>query len=131
MSETIRHQLEEGNDPMARKAKSKPRAKKTVAAKPSNPSGIDESALNKGQVRKLTVLRKSLGNKIADKAFADWLKSSAVRGGAQAGQVDKNAQLIAETLSPFAQAGKLRIPRGGYLVSRGRKRVIVERATQA
>ncbi len=110
---------------MARKAKSKPRAKKAVATKTS----VDEGSLTKGQVRKLATLRKSLGDKIADKAFGDWLKSSSARGGAQGGPVDKNAQLIAETLSPFAQAGKLRIPRGGYLVSRGRKRVIVERAT--
>ncbi len=113
---------------MAKRARSKPRAKKAVATKTSNPSGIDASGLTKGQVRKLTALRKSLGDKIANKAFADWLKSSAAQGGAQAGQVDKNAQLIAETLSALALAGKLRIPRGGYALTRGRGRVIVTRA---
>ncbi len=122
---------------MARRARPKPRAKKAVTtktkkavvSKTSNPS--DASGLTKGQVRKLTALRKSLGDKIANKAFADWLKASGARGGVEAGQVDKNAQLIAETLSTLAVAGKLRIPRGGYTLNRGRKRVIVERAPQA
>jgi hypothetical protein len=31
---------------------------------------IDQSTLTKGQVRKLNVLRKSVGNDIADDAFA-------------------------------------------------------------
>ena len=35
---------------------------------------INEKTLTKGQVRKLTALRKSLGNKIADKAFQEWKK---------------------------------------------------------
>ena len=45
-----------------------------------------------------------------------------------AGPVDKNAQLITETLSPLALAGKLRSPRGGYALTRSRGRVIVTRA---
>ncbi len=73
-------------------------------------------------------VRKSLGDKIANKAFADWLMASGARGGVQAGPADKNAQLIAETLSSLAQAGKLRIPRGGYALTRGRGRVIVTKA---
>ena len=121
---------------MAKGAKSKPRArkavatktKKAVATKASKPRGVDESGLTKGQVRKLTALRKSLGDKIANKAFADWLMASGAGGGVQAGQVDKNAQLIAETLSALALAGKLRVPRGGYALTRGRGRVIVTKA---
>ncbi len=31
-------------------------------------------------------------------------------------------------LAPLAMSGKLKIPRGGYVVRRGRGRVIVERA---
>ena len=101
---------------------------KAVATKASKPRGVDASGLTKRQVRKLTALRKSLGDKIANKAFADWLKASGARGGVQAGPVDKNAQLIAETLSALALAGKLRIPRGGYALTRGRGRVIVTKA---
>jgi hypothetical protein len=39
---------------------------------------------------------------------------------------DKNAALIADTLIPLIEKNKLRIPRGGYLVRRGRGRVIVD-----
>ncbi len=106
--------------PVVKSTKKKP-AKKKAAAK-AKPAGIDEKALNKGQLRKLGTLRKSLGNKIADKAFAEWLKAGAT---APAEKVDKNAQLIADALGELVNAGKLRIPRGGYLVTRGRKRVIV------
>ena len=35
---------------------------------------INEKSLTKGQLRKLSVLRKSLGGKIADQAFAQWVK---------------------------------------------------------
>ena len=75
-------------------------------------------------IRKLTALRKSIGEEIAHKAFADWLTSQpeAVE------EVDKNAELIAEILVDQINQGKLRIPRGGYLVRRGRGRVVVERA---
>ncbi len=86
---------------------------------------FNESQLKKGEVRKLTALRKSLGEDIADKAFAKWLAShtdSVVQ------EVDENAELIAELLVDQINQGKLRIPRGGYLVRRGRGRVVVERA---
>jgi len=39
---------------------------------------------------------------------------------------DKNAALIADALQPLIEKNKLRIPRGGHLVRRGRGRVIVE-----
>ena len=83
-----------------------------------------EDDLTKGQIRKLTALRKSIGEEIAHKAFADWLTSQpeAVE------EVDKNAELIAEILVDQINQGKLRIPPGGYLVRRGRGRVVVERA---
>ncbi len=34
---------------------------------------VDQSTLNKGQVRKLNALRKSLGNDIAEDAFGKWM----------------------------------------------------------
>ena len=40
---------------------------------------------------------------------------------------DRHAQSVSETLQPLINAGKLRIPRGGYILRRGRGRVIIER----
>lgn len=34
---------------------------------------IDERALTKGQLRKLNALRKSVGEDIGERAFAEWL----------------------------------------------------------
>ena len=86
---------------------------------------FDESNLNKGQMRKLNALRKSLGADIANKAFGEWYEKQSNEP--DSAPVDANATLITDTLEPLAKQGKLRIPRGGYLVRRGRGRVIVER----
>lgn len=102
----------------------KPRAKKAAVNQKSN-SGVDENALSKGELRKLNALRKSVGDKIAEETFAKWLKK---QGDGQASVAeDKNAVLIADALIKLIEGKNLRIPRGGYLVSRGRGRVIVER----
>ena len=85
---------------------------------------IDESTLTKGQVRKLTALRKSVGEEIGTRAFADWLASQ----GAAKAKPDANAAVIVDTLWPLVQGGTLAIPRGGYLIKRGRGRVVVEAA---
>lgn len=82
---------------------------------------IDETNLTKGQLRKLNTLRKSLGSAIADEAFSKWL----VQANDQP-EVDENAEIIAEALWDLVQDGKLMIQRGGYIVRRGRRRVIVE-----
>ena len=84
---------------------------------------LDAKTLTKGQLRKLTALRKSLGDKITDQAFATWLSArpSAPRG------ADRSAAKIAEALQPLIDSGDLRISRGGYIVRRGRGRVIVEK----
>ncbi len=85
---------------------------------------VNESELRKGQQRKLNALRKSLGEDIANRAFGEWMTSHP----ADVEEVDGNAELIAEILVGQINQGNLRIPRGGYLVRRGRGRVIVERA---
>ena len=87
-------------------------------------AGVDEKNLSKGQLRKLTALRKSLGDEIANRAFAEWLEKS---DGAPSAGSDRNADMIADALSELANDGKLMIPRGGYLVRRGRGRMVVER----
>ena len=86
--------------------------------------GIDESGLTKGQLRKLRALRKSVGEEIAERAFAEWLATQQ----AASGKADGNAATIVETLWPLVEQGTLAIPRGGYLIRRGRGRIIVEPA---
>ena len=87
-------------------------------------SGFNEEELSKGQVRKLSALRKSLGEDIGTRAFAEWISTQGDGAGESS---DKNARTITDALQPLIKAGKLRIPRGGYLVRRGRGRVIIER----
>ncbi len=84
---------------------------------------LDEKALTKGELRKLNALRKSVGEDVGEKAFMEWLRK---KPAAKIGTEDKNAILIADTLIPLIEKNQLQIPRGGYLVRRGRGRVIVE-----
>lgn len=92
---------------------------------PKQAAQFDEKNLTKGHLRKLTALRKSLGQEIADKAFSEWLsKQNSEPGGTE----DKTARLIAEALEKLIKDKKLTFSRGGYLVRRGRGRVIVEKA---
>ena len=85
---------------------------------------FDESALTKGQLRKLGALRKSVGDEVGERAFAEWLASQETARG----EPDGNAATIVDTLWPMVQEGTLAIPRGGYLIRRGRGRIIVEPA---
>lgn len=82
---------------------------------------IDEAALTKGQLRKLNALRKSVGPAIADEAFSKWLTQAV-----EAPETDKDAEIISNALWDMIQEGRLSIRRGGYVVRRGRGRVIVE-----
>ena len=86
-------------------------------------TSVDERNLSKGQLRKLNALRKSLGEDIAERAFAQWIEAQDSTDIAP----DKNAGQILDALLPLVQKNKLRIPRGGFIVRRGRGRVIVER----
>ena len=86
---------------------------------------VDEGTLTKGQRRKLNALRKSVGDEIGEQAFTAWLSSQSASAAAEANQ---NAAMIVDTLWPLVQQGTLAIPRGGYLLRRGRGRIIVEAA---
>ena len=86
---------------------------------------IDKVALTRGQARKLAALRKSVGDEIADWTFLERLAS---RPAAAGSAPDDNAALVVDTLWPLVQQGTLAIPRGGYLIRRGRGRIIVEPA---
>jgi hypothetical protein len=108
----------------------KPRAKKAKAAPApaTSEGGIDEGVLTKGELRKLNALRKSVGDTLGEQVFAKWLeKRRSAAGGAD--ETDKNADLIAETVVSLIDEKGLKIRRGGYLVTRGRGRVIVTPAT--
>ena len=84
---------------------------------------IDQGTLTKGQLRKLETLRRSVGDEIGERAFAAWL---ATQPKPVVVEKDQDAELIVDTLWPLVQEGALEIPRGGYLIRRGRRRVIVE-----
>ena len=87
-------------------------------------TGVNEGDLSKGELRKLNALRKSLGDEIAERAFAEWRQNQGSNG---TGAADRNASTIVGALQPLIEDGKLRIPRGGYILRRGRGRVIIER----
>ena len=101
----------------------KPKAKTATKAKPKAESPkLGESQLSKGELRKLNALRKSIGDELGKEAFEKWLKQPRTTP-----PEDKDAALIAETLFKLIDEKKLKIPRGGYLVTRGRGRVNVTR----
>jgi hypothetical protein len=73
----------------------------------------------------LNALRKSVGPAIADRAFAQWL---ARQSKDQFPVKDRKAALIAGAVWDLIKKKKFGIPRGGYLVTRGRGRVLVSAA---
>lgn len=89
---------------------------------------VDTNGLTKGQMRKLNALRKSVGDDIGEKAFAEWLKTAKRP---EKVEVDKNAELIARAVEDLIKKHKLVIPNGGYLLKRGRGRAIVTRPDSA
>lgn len=88
---------------------------------PRKRTTIDEAALSKGELRKLNALRKSIGDELANEAFAKWYADQVTGDDSS----DPNIELIENALNPLMD--KIRIPRGGaYAVRRGRGRFIVE-----
>ena len=74
---------------------------------------IDQSTLTKGQIRKLNALRKSVGNDIADAAFAKWMKTQSktpkeVR--------DPVADALVNALSHLNHAKDFKLGNKGYVV---------------
>ena len=67
---------------------------------------IDETGLNKGQVRKLTALRKSVGDDLAEEVFAKWLERE-VTSHAK-GKPDPVAMKIVEALAGFVHDPKFK-----------------------
>lgn len=82
---------------------------------------INEKDLTKGELRKLTALRKSLGEDIADKAFAEWYEQQETVGP----ETDPNVEIIEKALQQHLK--KLKFRRGtSYVLRRGKGRIIVE-----
>ena len=78
---------------------------------------IDQSTLNKGQIRKLNALRKSVGNDIADAAFGKWMKTQSktpkeVR--------DSVADALVAALSNLQNDKSFKLGNKGYVVKRAR-----------
>ena len=92
---------------------------------------INEKTLTKGQVRKLTALRKSLGDKIANKAFQEWMKAQAKSGAKPTAKADPVAVKLMDALKSLEKDKKLNLGRQGYSVRRakgkGAKGFVVER----
>lgn len=105
----------------------KPKSKKKMKAPPKTATVFNEAALTKGELRKLAALKKSVGDRIGEKAFVQWLRNKSKR--ATAAPSDSNADMIVDMLGKMVKDSGLKLPRGGYLVTRGRGRVIVTRAT--
>ena len=78
---------------------------------------IDHTALTKGPVRKLNALRKSLGDQIAEAAFARWFEASAKH---EQLVKDPIAEAIEEALAPYANDKTFRLGRRGYVVRRAK-----------
>jgi len=78
---------------------------------------IDQSTLNKGEIRKLNALRKSVGNDIADVAFGKWMKTQSktpkdVR--------DPVADALVAALSNLTSNKSFRLGTKGYVVKRAK-----------
>ena len=99
-------------------------ARKTSTKAAETAPKVNEKELTKGQRRKLIALRKSVGEGIGTEAFAKWHATQQTEPKVSR---DKNAEQIVSALEQLVEAKKLRIPRGGYHVKRGRGRVIVTR----
>ena len=79
---------------------------------------IDETGFTKGLVRKLTALRKSVGDDLAEEVFTKWLKREAT---SQAnGNPDPVAMKIVEALAGFENDPKFKLGNHGYTLRRAK-----------
>ena len=78
---------------------------------------IDQSTLTKGQIRKLNALRNSVGDDIADEAFAKWMKTQSktpkeIR--------DPVADALVAALSRLKSDKSFKLGNKGYVVKRSK-----------
>jgi len=80
---------------------------------------IDESDLTKGQIRKLSALRKSVGDSIAEEAFTKWL---AAQSKVTKEALDPVADALVSALDHLEHNKDFRLGRRGYVVRRAKGR---------
>ncbi len=78
---------------------------------------IDEGSLTKGKLRKLTALRRSVGDKLGEEVFLKWLAQQAA---ASAVKADPVAKKIEEALAGFAEDRSFKLGVYGYSIRRAR-----------
>ena len=76
---------------------------------------IDEGTLTKGHLRKLTALKKSVGDDLGEEVFAKWLDRQAA-----ARKLDPVAEKIEQALAGFASDRKFNLGVYGYTIRRAR-----------
>ena len=81
---------------------------------------LQDNELTKGQIRKLNALRKSLGEKIADEAFAKWLKNQPLKSTLD--KPDAVAVKIEKALSKHLNDKEFNLGRRGYVIKRSKGR---------
>ena len=78
---------------------------------------INQSALTKGQVRKLNALRKSVGDNIADAAFGKWMKTQSKT---PKEVTDPVADALVAALSRLTSDKSFKLGNKGYVVRRAK-----------
>ncbi len=79
---------------------------------------IKESSLNKGQIRKLNALRKSIGVKLGEEAFGKWLKDQAKA--MPKVPSDPVAEKILNAVKSLGKDKTIKLGNKGYVVKRAR-----------
>lgn len=79
---------------------------------------INENGLNKGQIRKLTALRKSVGDKLGEQTFSKWLKAQAKAK--PVAKTDPVAGKILEALNTLVKDKSIKLGNRGYFIRRSK-----------
>ena len=79
---------------------------------------IKEKTLNKGQIRKLNALRKSIGAKLAEDAFGKWLKEQAKA--VPKVHPDPVAKKILNAVKSLEKDKSIRLGNRGYVIKRAK-----------
>ena len=81
---------------------------------------IKEASLNKGQIRKLNALRKSVGIKIGEEAFGKWLKEQVTAKAVPKVQSDPVAEKILNAVKSLEKDKTVKLGNRGYVIKRAK-----------
>ena len=79
---------------------------------------IDESTLSKGQIRKLNILRKSVGDKLGEQTFGKWLKNQLTTKPAV--KSDPVAEKIIKAIKPLEKDASIKLGNYGYVIKKSK-----------